>query len=130
MDNPSVLAHALMRIDIDKFKGELVPIFLTGNGDTISLRLPSGLVGPLVIGLRSQFKAIATSAEEKVGLSQPLRMLGSRGFQTGDGRTGIMLEIEGFEVSILVTADMLADVRAALDEVEALIRAPTPKPAN
>ena len=73
---------------------------------------------------RSEYQKIAHSDYEKQLVAQPLEVTGARVFQFSDGRAGLILDIENFEVPILLSSSDVEHLRGSLSELEARRKSP------
>jgi hypothetical protein len=89
--------------------------------------LVGGAVAGLAMAIRDQYKKIVRSDAERAAVMQPLVVQSASAFSLPSGKVGLAIDIENFELPLLMTPEIISGFRASLDEVERLSKNP-PKP--
>jgi hypothetical protein len=116
----SIQAVAVAGVEAAVREQELHLGFALANGRTLIVKLPAGAVSGLGMALHHQFQKVAVPSENFA--LQPLQIAGSRAFSLADGRCGLILDIESFEIPVLFDQADIDYFRNDLDKVEALAK--------
>lgn len=122
-------AHSVAIVDADVRTSELVMGFEYGKERRkVIIRLPAGAAGGLFLGLRDKLTRLARHNAQRAAVIQPLVIRSISPFLLLSGKVGVAIEIEDFEIPLLMPPEIIAAIRISLDEVEAIAKIPHSHP--
>ena len=111
--------HTIVSVMPDKNKGSLLMRMKDETGHQFCLDIPDHLVGPVIVALMSQAKAIEPDETDAHGLAQPLTLTDIRPFSISDERRGIELGFDdSFHLRVLIPKTAIAGLRSELERLE------------